>query len=336
MGKKYRIGMIGVGGISPSHQKPLSKLQEQGRCEVIGIYDIDPETQKKRCAEWGYKGYESREAMLADKPDALWVMTPVFPRIEIFKAGFEAGCHIFTEKPLALNNKDAETCVKMAKDYGKILGFGCNERHSPPSYTMWKIFNDGTLGSLIKAYAQTFITRDNEFWAKKFNQADAWRLSFDNCGGRIFEFSIHLVNWLQWIGGDPVYVAGCHDAVSTCLAENNLDDVVSGLIRFKQGFGHVETIMAPGTRPHRSMGIIGTKGECYFDETAKKIRLIIPGEKRDEMIDPIQCTNKCEDFLDALDEGRQPRNDCDAALATTRICSAFNESVFEKKMVVFK
>jgi len=340
--KKFRVGMIGVGNISQSHHKMFSKIPE--RCEVIGMHDIRPEQAEKRHKEWGYRIFESRAALLAEKPDCVWVMTPSKPRIEIFTDCFAAGCHVFTEKPLALNNEDAQTCVNLAKKHNRLLGFGANERHSPAPYTMAQLFFSGALGGLIKVYAQTYIHRVNEFWAKKLQQPDAWRLTFEASGGRIFEFSIHLVNWVQWVGGDPQYVAGVNDAVSEALAKNGLDDVVSALFKFDKGYGVVETIMAPGNRkPHRrDLGIIGTKGECWISEaeeggeSGQKVHIAIPGEKRNEAIEPTKCPSKAEDFFDAIEQGRQPLNDGAAALATTRMCVAFNESVRDKKIVFLK
>jgi len=196
-------------------------------------------------------------------------------------------------------------------------------------------FFSGALGRLVKVYAQTYIHREDEFWAIKYTQSDAWRLTFDACGGRIFEFSIHLVNWIQWIGSDPEYVMGVNDAVSDTLVKNGLDDVVSCMVKFRQGYGVVETIMAPGNhrKIRRDMGIIGTKGECWYDENEKKVRVVVPSEGRDEFIEPIKCPTKAEDMFDAMDKGVVPANDGVAALATTRICVAFNESVREKKVV---
>lgn len=322
--KKYRIAMIGVGNISQAHHKMLSAVPE--RAEVIGMYDIRPEAMQEKNEKWGYRIFDTREALLAEKPDIAWVMTPVAPRPDIFKAAFEAGCHVFTEKPLALNNEDAQLLVKMAQDYDRQLCFGANDRGNAQPYTMAQLYFSGALGDLLKVYAHTYINRDDEFWAKKFKQPDAWRMSWDASGGRIFEFAIHLVNWVQWVGGEPRNVYGTHDAVSDALRENGLDDVVSAHIKFDKGIGVVETFMAPGCKPkmRRDMGILGTKGECW--QEGKQIRVIIPGEERDELIDPDECANRSVQFLDALDNGETPLNDGAAALATTRICTAFNES----------
>ena len=62
--KKYRIAMIGVGGIAGSHYKMLSELAD--RCEVIGMSDTDADRLQARHEEWGYKPYESLDALLAE------------------------------------------------------------------------------------------------------------------------------------------------------------------------------------------------------------------------------------------------------------------------------
>lgn len=322
--KKYRIAMIGVGGISQAHYKMLNEAPE--RNEVIGMFDIRPEAMEEKHEKWGYRIFESREALLAEKPDVVWCMTPVGPRAEIFEASFQAGCHVFTEKPLAFSVEDAKALVAMAKKYDKKLCFGANERSGAQTSTMAEIFQSGALGDLLKVYAHTYINRDNEFWAKKFQQPDAWRMSWDASGGRIFEFAIHLVNWVAWIGGSPVQVYGTHDCVSDALRENGLDDVVSAHIKFNQGIGIVETFMAPGCKPkmRRNLGILGAKGEVW--QEGKQVRVIIPGEERDELIDPYPCSNRAVQFLDDLDAGGEPKNDGVAAIATTEICCAFNES----------
>ncbi len=321
--KKYRVAMIGVGGIAGSHHKMLSQLPD--RCEVIGMSDTDAERLKQRQEEWGYKPYDSLDALLAEQPDVAWIMTPVQPRLMLLEKCFAAGCDCFTEKPLALNVPDAERAVALAEAAGKKLFVGHNMRNTPETYAMGQLFFSGALGDLIKAYYQHDIQREDEHWAKKFQQADAWRLSFDKCGGRIFEFSIHGVNWLQWIGGEPKRVYGTHDAISQTLANAGLDDVVSAHIAFEKGYGLCETIMAPGVKNRREMGIVGTKGECWIE--AGKVRVVIPGEDRDELVEPDPCPNKAASFFDSLDRDETPINGAAAALATTRICCGFNESV---------
>ena len=321
--KKHRVAMIGVGNISGAHHRMLSALPE--RCEVIGMCDTEPEQLKKRQQEWGYQPYGSLDALLGEEPDVAWIMTPVQPRLMLLEKCFAAGCHCFTEKPLALNVPDAERAVALAEQAGKKLFVGHNMRNAPDTHTMGRLFLSGALGRLIKVYYHTYVQREDEFWARKFQQPDAWRLSFDTCGGRIFEFSIHGVNWLQWIGGEPARVYGTNDAVSETLANAGLDDVVSAHVAFEQGYGVNETIMAPGMKNRRDVGIVGTKGECWLE--GNKVHVAIPGEGRDELIDPEPCANRAESFLDSIDRDETPINDGAAALATTRICCAFNESV---------
>ena len=319
---KYRVGLIGVGGIAPVHVKMLSDLSDRG--EIIGMFDIDPAQLEKRRREWGFRGFASLEALLAERPDIAWVLTPAWPRVEILEQCFAAGCHCFVEKPLALTVEGAERSADMARKAGRRLFVGHNARNEPLTRTMADWFFEGRLGDLVKVYYHEYIQRDDEVWRRKYEEGDSWRLSFEKSGGRIFEFSIHGINFLQWIGGNARWVYGWRDAVSPTIAKAGQEDLVSAHVAFAKGYGTNETIMAPGMRNRREVGIVGTRGECWGEN--KKIRLVIPGDQRDEIVEPRPCANRASSFLDSLDRDEAPINDGPSAIATTRICCAFNES----------
>jgi len=320
---KHRVGMIGVGNISKAHIKMLRDMPE--RAEIVGLNDIDAEQLKARSEEWELPAYATLEELISEGLDVAWVMTPAGPRRAILEQCFSAGLHVFTEKPLALNIEDAEACVAAAEQAGKVLGVGFNMCNEPANYLMGELFRSGRLGRLVKVYSRQYIQREDAHWAAKFESPDAWRLSFDASGGRITEFAIHAVNWVQSIGGDPRIVFGVNDAVSPTLAEHGLDDVVSATVKFDGGYGTVEVAMNPGCQGRRSSGIVGTMGEVFNE--GRQVRLVIPGEDRNEILEVPPCPNRAESFLDALDAGGAPVNDGCAGLAATKICVAFNASV---------
>ncbi|MCX7011503.1 MAG: Gfo/Idh/MocA family oxidoreductase [Candidatus Sumerlaeota bacterium] len=320
--KRYRVAMIGVGDVAQTHQTMLSQIPD--RCEVVGMFDIDPAQLQWRREQWGCRAFDSLEALLDARPDVCWVMTPAWPRLAILERCFAAGCHCFAEKPLALKVDEAEKAAALAEKAGRRLFVGCNARNIPTTHTLGQLFFQGVLGDLIKAYYLEYIQRDEAVWRKKLQARDIWRLDFAKSGGRIFEFSIHGINFLQWIGGDARWVYGKNDAVSETVRGAGQDDVVSAHVAFARGYGINETIMAPGMRDRFLAGIVGTRGECFLE--GKRIRLIVPCEKRDEWIDPMPCANRAVSFFDSLDRGETPLQDGKAAIATTRICCAFNES----------
>ena len=327
--KKYRVAMIGVGDVAQTHHNMLSKIPD--RCEVIGMFDIDAAQLQKRHEEWKYRKFDSLGAVLAARPDICWVLTPAWPRLEILEQCFAAGCHCFAEKPLALTVAEAERAVELANGAGRKLFVGHNPRNDPPTHTMAQLFFDGVLGDLIKVYYNEYIQRDESAWRMKLHARDTWRLEFAKCGGRIFEFSIHGVNFLQWIGGDARWVYGHHDAVSETVRNTGQDDVVSAHVGFARGYGINETIMAPGMKNRREVGIVGTRGECFGED--KKVRMIVPCEKRNELIDLAPCPNRAVSFLDSLDRDETPIQNGAVAIATTRICRAFNESAKTHQVV---
>jgi len=320
---KYRVGMIGVGNISKAHFTMLQAMPD--RVELVGLCDVNPEQLKARSEEWQLPAYSDLDELITQGLDVAWVMTPPGPRRAILERCFAAGLHVFTEKPLALNVEDAEACTRAAKKAGKVLGVGFNMRNEPTCHLMGKLFFDGGLGRMVKVYSHQYVQRDDAHWAAKFERPDAWRLSFEQSGGRITEFAVHAVNWVQWIGGEPRRVFGVNDAVSPTLATHGLDDVVCATIGFDQGYGIVEVTMNPGCLQRRLFGIVGTKGEVFNE--GRSVRVVVPAENRNELLEPPPCPNRAESFLDALDAGKPPLNDGEAGLAATKICVAFNESV---------
>ena len=66
---------------------------------------------------------------------------------------------------------------------------------------------------------------------------------------------------------------------------------------------------------------------------AVRLRAILEPVCRDEAIDPEPCPDRAASFFDSLDRDETPINDGQAALATTRICCAFNESVRTRQVV---
>jgi UDP-N-acetylglucosamine 3-dehydrogenase len=52
---------------------------------------------------------------LDTSPDIVDICTPPFTHCEIAVKAAESGCHVLVEKPLAMDAKEAETMIKVAR-----------------------------------------------------------------------------------------------------------------------------------------------------------------------------------------------------------------------------
>ncbi len=102
--------------------------------EICGIVTRSPESRAKLNDELG-GGYATfgdfREALRETKPDAVSISTYPDTHASYAEAAFDAGCHVFIEKPLAETVADAERIVAKAKETNRKLVIGYILRHHP-------------------------------------------------------------------------------------------------------------------------------------------------------------------------------------------------------------
>ena len=131
MSEKIRILCVGAGNMGSSHARAYHKLDE---FEIVGIVTRSAESREKLNEELG-GGYalfgDYAEALAETKPEAVSISTYPDTHASFAEAAFEAGAHVFIEKPLAETVAGAESIVAKAKATGKKLVIGYILRHHP-------------------------------------------------------------------------------------------------------------------------------------------------------------------------------------------------------------
>ncbi len=131
MSENIRILCVGAGHMGRSHA--LAYHQIPG-FEICGIVTRSPGSRAALNAELGGGHAEFsdvHEALAATKPDAVSISTFPDTHAEFAAAAFDAGCHVFVEKPLAVTLQEAERMVAKARETGRKLVIGYILRHHP-------------------------------------------------------------------------------------------------------------------------------------------------------------------------------------------------------------
>lgn len=107
-------------------------------------------------ARYGGKAYDSYQALLADPEiDAVSVLTPNFTHAEISIAALKAGKHVLCEKPMAVTLADCEAMAETARQTGKKLMIGQNQRLTPAHRKARELLQSGAIGDVI-SFRTTF------------------------------------------------------------------------------------------------------------------------------------------------------------------------------------
>ncbi|REE92728.1 putative dehydrogenase [Paenibacillus taihuensis] len=195
-----RIYLIGAGVISRTHAETAAKLGEEIELRVA---DPNPAAMAEFLEQFpGVPSYTNASDMLNAEPpqddDIVIVGTPPFAHLEPTLLGLQSGRHVLCEKPLAMNNEEAELMLEAARKAGKLLGC-CSVRFKGMHHneTVKQIIRSGQLGDI---YHVTWVNK----WARsrsgiEYQANSRWFLDSARSGGGV------MMDW------GPYDIAMMHD-----------------------------------------------------------------------------------------------------------------------------
>ncbi|MDQ6918142.1 MAG: Gfo/Idh/MocA family oxidoreductase [Candidatus Dormibacteraeota bacterium] len=149
-----RVGVIGCGNISQVYLRNLTAAPE---VEVIACADTFPERAVARAAEFGIDRACSPADLLADSEIDLVVnLTVPIAHYEISLAALQAGKHVWSEKPLAVDRVQGEALVREAAERGLQLGCAPDTVLGAGLQTCRTVLDGGIIGSPLAASAFFF------------------------------------------------------------------------------------------------------------------------------------------------------------------------------------
>src|SRR5689334_10815879 len=130
MPEKLRVLVVGLGHMGVTHAKAYDRLDGYELtglcCRSIAKRDDIVKTwpHVARFADYG-------EALTKVKPDVVSINTWPDTHADFAVRAFQAGAHVFLEKPIAETVADAERVVAAAQANNRKLLVGLAPRHSP-------------------------------------------------------------------------------------------------------------------------------------------------------------------------------------------------------------
>ena len=116
---KLEVGIVGTGYVA---QKRINAIQTDARARVIGFTGNTPEKIQAFARTYSVDPIDSWQQLVAKKNiDLIIVSTINRDRAAIVRAALEAEKHVIAEYPLALNAKEAEELIELAKIKNKLL-----------------------------------------------------------------------------------------------------------------------------------------------------------------------------------------------------------------------
>jgi len=197
-----RIGLVGCGHIGTVHAVALQQLADaelvDGR--LAATFDEDRDRAAKVARRHGGEPFGTLEQLL-DAVDVIWVCTWTAAHLAAVEAAAERGVAVFCEKPLA---PDLATATRVAAALERVP-------HQVGLVLRWApVFRElaGAVASGEHGRVLTAVMRDDQYFPVQGLYGSTWRGEVACAGGgTMIEHSIHDVDVLRWILGDPVEVS---------------------------------------------------------------------------------------------------------------------------------
>ena len=222
-----RIGLVGCGHIGTVHSFALHQLRTLGLTEarVVATFDVDLSRASETARHHDAEPSTSLDDLL-EVVDVVWIATWTAAHVEAVEAAAAHGRAVFCEKPLA---PDLRTAARVAEALERVPHqVGMVLRHAPVFAEAARRVADGRHGRLL-----AMTLRDEQYFPIQGAYASTWRADVDRAGGgTLLEHSIHDVDVLRWIGGEPVDVIA---RTSTMFGYPGIDDAVALTFTFAGG-----------------------------------------------------------------------------------------------------
>jgi len=289
MTKQLNVGIVGYKFMGRAHSNAWLKAPlffDLPAKPVLKTACGRQENSLKEFAQkWGWENTETDWKKLVSSPDIdiVDIALPQNLHYEIALAAAKEGKHIFCEKPLAMNRRQAEEMLRVCEDHKVKHYLNHNYRRTPSVAFAKKMIEDGKIGRIFHwrcAYQQDWIVDPNFplTWQLRKETAQA---------GPQWDLNSHAVDLAHYLVGDIATVS--------CLTTNFIkerplaDETTSGnlsaatlgdqqgevtvedaalmMVQFKNGaVGSFEaTRFATGRKNGLRFEIYGSKGSILFD-----------------------------------------------------------------------
>jgi predicted dehydrogenase len=121
-----KVGIVGVGHFGKHHVR----CHQEGKFDLVGFFDINPETSRAVKEQFGERSFPSYDALL-EKCDVVDVVVPTSDHFQVAEKAIRAGKHVFIEKPVTSTLREAAELKELAGEYGVKIQVGHIERFNP-------------------------------------------------------------------------------------------------------------------------------------------------------------------------------------------------------------
>lgn len=325
-----RIALIGLGMAVTPHAKGLFDLQRDGKAEVVAAFAPSSERRRAFSRVFPFPATEDLDRIFADRNiAAVGILTPPNTHLDLVRRCAAAGKHVLLEKPLEITTARAEELVAACRVAGVKLGIVLQHRFRPAAMRLAALLASGELGAIVGCSTSIRLWRPQSY----YDEPGRGTLARDG-GGVLLTQGIHTLDLMLSLAGPVAQVKSY--VGTTPVHRMETEDMVVAAVRFENGaLGTIDATTAayPGF-PERielacetgSATLAGSSLTVAFQD-GRRFDMAPDAAPGGTGADPMAFPHDYHravmaDFIEALEQDREPRVTGEEALKVHRLIDA--------------
>jgi alcohol dehydrogenase (NADP+) len=322
---------VGAGAVADQYAAALSDSQ----LSLEAVCDLDAGRAAALADRTGAEAYTDLDvALSAAEADIVVNLTSHAAHASVTRQCLEAGSHVYSEKPLALDGEAAADLVALAERTGRALACAPITPDCPAQRLAGTVIADGRLGRVGLVYAHAHVGRVTDWHGRPDSFLSVGPL-YD---GAVYPLSV-LVSWFGPV--ETVRVADALDAWPDREGRRpSTPSHVEATLEFRGGT--VARLTASFYAPHRSrefygLELHGDDGSLYLDDAGAMSvdRSSVSFGRVGREYTPVPPQHPVEDathldgvsaFAAAIADGRRPRTTARRGAHVAAVCNAIERA----------
>ena len=274
-----RAAVIGVGAMGQHHARVYAQLPTT---QLVGVADTSEATGQRIADLHHTVAFTDHRAMLEEtRPDLVTVAVPTEYHHAAAMDALEAGCHVLIEKPIAVDEEQAQELIDRAAELDRKLMVGHIVRFDPAVQALREHLEAGELGRIF----QVRCRRLGPFPARIRDV------------GVVIDLATHDLDMIRFLTGQEavrVY------AETEQKIHSAYEDILVGTVRLTDGTIGILDINWLTPNKIRELTVTGERGMFLVDHLTQDLYFYENAETHGEGWSPIR-------LLRGVSEGRMIR-----------------------------
>jgi predicted dehydrogenase len=244
--------------------------------ELVGLYDPSAVRAEAMGARFGVPAFTDTAAFFDTKPDGIVIASPAGAHFQNVLDAAERGIHVLCEKPLAMDDEDAQRMIDAMEAAGKMLFTGFVYRFSPVAQQIKRWVDEGLVGE-IRSLRLIYDWDLHGQWEQDKDgtwiESPRWRGRMLE-GGPMVDCGVHQIDLARWWLGSEVLR---YDVAAAWVSDYEAPDHVylhldhdrgaHTMVEMSFTYGHT----ARESAPIFTYDLIGAGGVLRFDRNGWRL-----------------------------------------------------------------